>query len=191
MTPQISSSQLKSPTCHVWWWQALWKRRFKFVICQGTPRDHVIWGLCIIVDWVPLITSHYHPKFGGHRALCKRRCFFSLSHDLTCWYGQGVTWHNRRVSLIISDYPTKYGDHRPCGRGDIKLSVYHVISLDHVIRGSRDIWMSFLIVSQCPVTFTGHRSRGIGDIKLLIYNVISRNQVVRGSCEIMGEFPSS
>ena len=152
------------------------------------PRDLRVMYHC------GLSSTHYKSlssQVWWSQALYKRRCFFSLSHDLTCWYGQGVTWHNRRVSLIISDYPTKYGDHRACGRGDIKLSVYHVISLDHVIRGSRDIWMSSLIVSQCPVTFTGHRSRGIGDIKLLIYNVISRTQVVRGSCEIMGEFPSS
>ena len=34
-----------------------------------------------------------------------------------------------------------FGGHRPCRRGEIKFSIFHVTSRDHVIRGS--LWLSF------------------------------------------------
>ena len=74
------------------------------------------------------------------QTLCKRRNFvFRLSHDVL----QRVMWHYVWVSLVISDYPAEFGDHRPFGRGDIKLSIFHITSRDHVVRGSYDIMGEF------------------------------------------------
>ena len=36
-----------------------------------------------------------------------------------------------------------FGDHKPFGRGDIKLSICHVTSCDHVGRGSCGIMGEF------------------------------------------------
>ena len=49
----------------------------------------------------------------------------------------------RGVPLTISPQPAMFGGHRPCGRGDIKFSICHMTSRDHVIRGSSDIMGEF------------------------------------------------
>ena len=47
-----------------------------------------------------------------------------------------------RGSCDIDEFPSSYvkiGDYSPCGREDIKLSIFHVTSRDHVVRGSCNI----------------------------------------------------
>ena len=91
--------------------------------------------------------------------------------------------------LVISDYPAKFCDHRPFGRGDIKLSVCHVTSHDHVVRGSCDIMGEFCSLSHNPVKFDGNRLCRIRDIKLVNCHVTLRDDVVKVSCDIVDEFP--
>ena len=110
----------------------------KFLICHEIAHDHVIRGLSS--------TCYKPPSCQGwwSEALCKRRYLvFSLSSDLTCPRGQRVTWHCKRVFTITSDYPAKFGDHRSCGRGNIKLSICHVIPIDQVVRRLCDIMGEF------------------------------------------------
>ena len=104
-------------------------------------------------------------------------------------HNQGVIGHFEWVSLVISDYPANVGDHRPFGRGDIKLSVCHVTSRDHIVRKSCDIMGEF--ISHCPINFGGHRLCGLRDIKLLIWQLSSRGHVIKRSCGVVGEFFSS
>ena len=110
-----------------------------FLICHVTSCDHGVTGLCDIMGSSP----HYKSpscQVWWSKALCKRRNFvFCLSLDLTWLRGQRVMWRYGWVSLVISDYPAKFGDHIPFGRRDIKLSICHVTSCDHVVRGSCDI----------------------------------------------------
>ena len=39
---------------------------------------------------------------------------------------------------MVSHHPTKFHGHRHCGSGDKMVLVCHVISQDHVIKGSFD-----------------------------------------------------
>ena len=83
---------------------------------------------------------------------------------------------------MISEYHANFNDHRSLGRGDIKLSICHVTSLNRVARGSCNIMGGFL-------KFGGYSLCEIGDIKHLICHVTSCDNVIRGSCDIMGGFP--
>ena len=138
-------------------------------------------------------SSHYKPpscQVWWSQMLCKGRNFvFRLSRNLAWLRCQRVMWHYRCVSFVIIDYPTKF---EPFWREDIKVSICHVTSRDHMVRGSSDIieWV-IVIISHCPVKSAGHRLCGIGDIQLLICHVTPREHVVRGLGDIMGEFPSS
>ena len=127
------------------------------------------------------------------QALCKRRYFvFTLSLDLTCLRGQRATWNHRRVSLVTSDYTAKFCYHRPCGRGDIKLLLFHVVSLDHVVRES-----CYIMVGLPPhhshnyVKLGDYRPCSREDFSFLVCQVTSCEHVNGGSYDIMGEFPSS
>ena len=125
----VSFSHHKSLPCQVWQ-----KRRY-FVF--NLSRDLMV------------RSPHYKSpscQVWWSQALCKRKDFaFGLSRDLTWLHFQRVMWHYGWFSLVISDYRGKFGDHKRFGRGDIKLSIYHVTSRDHVLRGSRGI-----ISELCP-----------------------------------------
>ena len=71
----------------------------------------------------------------------KLRFYFVPWTHITTLSEDHVT--TRWVSLTISPLPPISGGHRPCGRGDIKFSVCHVTSSDHVMRGSSDIMGEF------------------------------------------------
>ena len=59
-----------------------------------------------------------------------------------------------------------------CGSGAvIMLLVCHMISQDHMIKGSKGGWVP-LIVSHTPANFGGHKDRGNGDIMVLVFHVI-------------------
>ena len=136
---------------------------------------NILFLTCHVTTWsedhVTLWVSSSHYKSSScqvwlSQSLCKRRNFvFCLSRDLTWLRSQRFMWHYGWVSVVISDYPAKLEDHRPFGTGDIKVSISHVSSRDHIVRGSGDIMGEF------PVKFGGHRIFGIEDIKFLICHV--------------------
>ena len=68
---------------------------------------------------------------------------FSLSRDHESPRFQRIMWLHRWVPLTKSPQPPILGGHRPCRRGDIKVSICHVTSRDHVIRESSDIMDEF------------------------------------------------
>ena len=39
---------------------------------------------------------------------------------------------------MVKQHPVKFGGHRACGDGDVMILVCHMISEDHVIKGSCD-----------------------------------------------------
>ena len=46
----------------------------------------------------------------------------------------------------------EFADHKPCGKGDIKLSIYHLNSHNHQIKGSCDIMSGFKL-SFCRTSY--------------------------------------
>ena len=55
----------------------------------------------------------------------------------------------RKKNLVKHQKVSKYYDHncKPCGRGDIKLVIYHMTSRDDVVRGSCSIMGGYLSFS--------------------------------------------
>ena len=135
---------------------------------------------------IHLTISHQLSKFHVHRP-CQRGCvtllFVTWPHTT-----KRIMWFHRWVPLTISSQPAMFGGHRACGRGDIKFSICHVTSRDHVIRGS--LWVSFPHHESYFAKFGGHWTCRRGDILLLVSHVTSCDYVIRGSCDNMGEFPS-
>ena len=114
-----------------------------FLICHVSWCDHVVRGSCDIMG--EFLSLSLHPaNFGGHRRCVREKNFvFCLSRDLTKLRGQRVMRHYGWVSFVISDYHSKFGDHRPFWRGNIKVSIWHVNSRDHMVRRSGDIMGEF------------------------------------------------
>ena len=114
-----------------------------FLFCHVTSCDHMIRGSSDVIGevsslWVTILPSWWP------QTLFKRKYFvFILSRDLTWLSGQRVTWHYRWFYFVISDFPAKFRDHRPFREGDVKLSICHVTSQDHEVKGSCDIMGEF------------------------------------------------
>ena len=66
------------------------------------------------------------------------RFYFVTRPHETKWSESQVTL--KVIFIVINDYPTKFLYHR---HFDIKLSIHHVSSHDHVVRGSNDIMGEF------------------------------------------------
>ena len=141
----VSFPHHKWPLCQVWWPLELQKRRYFVFNLSGD----LMWPCGQRVMWhYGWVSPHYKSpscQVWWSQTLYKRRNFvFHLSRDLTWLRGQRVKWHYGLVSLIISDNPANFGHHRPFGRGDTKVSIWHVTSCDHMVRGSGDIIGEFL-----------------------------------------------
>ena len=74
------------------------------------------------------------------------------------WPGsQKVMGHHGWVSLILSQHSVHFSGEGPCGIGDIKLLICHVISCDHVMRGSCESMCEFpSSYNHCHVNFDDH-----------------------------------
>ena len=84
-------------------------------------------------------------------------------------------------SLKVSHYPAKFCGHRRIGIGDIMVLVCHVISNDHVIRGSSN-FMGRSLSRKVSVKSRDHRHCGSGDIPILVCCVSSQEHVIKVSC---------
>ena len=66
--------------------------------------------------------------------------------------------------------PARFGSHRNCGSGDIILLVCHVISQDHMIKGS------CVLICRSPlrkvIKFGGYKHCGDGDFMFFICHVL-------------------
>ena len=74
------------------------------------------------------------------------------------WPGsQKVMGHHGWVSLILSQHSVHFSGEGPCGIGYIKLLICHVISCDHVMRGSCESMCEFpSSYNHCHVNFGDH-----------------------------------
>ena len=80
--------------------------------------------------------------------------------------------------LKVSHQPAKFGGHRHFSTGDIL--VYHVISQDHVIKGSCDCGKQPGKVIYHIAMFGGYRHFVNGDIMNLVCHMIFLDQVIKG-----------
>ena len=78
----------------------------------------------------------------------------------------------------VSHQPAKFGGHRHFSTGDIL--VYHVISQDHVIKGSCDSGEQPGKVIYHIAMFGGYRHFVNGDIMNLVCHMIFLDQVIKG-----------
>ena len=70
---------------------------------------------------------------------------------------QKAMGHHGWVSLILSQHSVHFSGQGPCGIGDIKLLICHVISCDHVMRGSCESMCEFpSSCNHCNVNFGDH-----------------------------------
>ena len=139
LTLQVSFSYHKSPPCQVWLPWVLQKRRyFVFILSRNLmwPHDqrvtwHYWWNLFII--------SHHPAKLVATDVVQEKifRFYFVTWPHVTKWP------HYRWFYLVISDFPAKFRDHTSFRKGDVKLSICHVTSHDHVIKRSCDIMGDF------------------------------------------------
>ena len=88
----------------------------------------------------PLITSLLSL---GTMALGKMRYYvLNFLRDLTRLRSQRVMWLHGWLPDTISH---KLGGHKPCRKGDIKFSIWHVTSCDHVIREPCNFILGFAL----------------------------------------------
>ena len=114
-----------------------------FSFCHLTSCDQVFGGTCgfkgvFNSPWVTNLTTFMAISLAKEDMLR-----FSLSRDHESPRFQRIMWLHRWVPLTKSPQPPILGGHRPCRRGDIKVSICHVTSRDHVIRESSDIMDEF------------------------------------------------
>ena len=62
----------------------------------------------------------------------------------------------------------------------------HVISKDHVTKGSYDIKVGAEKISYHLAKFGSHRHFGSEDITFLVCHVILQDHTIKGSCDFMG-----
>ena len=105
-----------------------------FSFCHVTSRDHVVKGSSDIVREFTILPSWWP------QALFKTKYFvFILSCDLTWLSGQRFTWYYSFVIIGLLK------------EEDIKLSIGHVTSHDHVVRRSCDIIGEFCSLEVTPL----------------------------------------
>ena len=110
------------------------------------------------------------------------------------WIHMTASWKNHVTPWLASCHHTspfcQVWWYRPCRRDDIKFSIWHVTSCDHVIRV---MWFHFglrLAIRQYNAKFCGHLSSRGTNISFLVCHVTSCDQVVKGTCDFMGTFTS-
>ena len=121
----MTSPHHKWPLWQVWWPLALQKRNYFDLICHVTSYDHVVRGLFDIMGEFALIISPHPAKFGCHRRSATEEISFFIYH---------VTWRYFVVRELCD-----IRDEFPLSLGDINISIYHLTSRDHIVRGSGDI----------------------------------------------------
>ena len=81
---------------------------------------------------------------------------------------------------MASQQLATFGGQRHCDSGDIMILVCHVISQDHVIKGSYDFfWQEPIKVRYPPAKIDGHRHSDSGDIVVLVCHVISQSHAIK------------
>ena len=133
--------------------KGLVKEDIKFSKWHVTSCDHVVRAVRLHYE-LRLTIRQYPVKFAGHMPSEGRNTLFLVCHvsHVTTWSEEYVTswvqslyqrilWLHRWVPFTISSQPAMFGGHGACGTEDIKFSICHRTSNDHVIRGS--LWVSF------------------------------------------------
>ena len=127
-----------SASCRVLWLYVFWRKKYfvfslsRDLMWPGGQRD--IWHHgCIHLNLPSFMT------IGLAKENLLRFYFVMWPHITTRFM-----WLYRWVPITISHQITMFGGHGTCGREDVKFSICHVNSRDHVIRGLFDIMCEFL-----------------------------------------------
>ena len=59
------------------------------------------------------------------------------------------------MALMVRCNPVMFGDHKYPGSGGVFL-ICHMVLKDHMMKGSRTLWVESLIVCHNPTIFGGH-----------------------------------
>ena len=110
---------------------------------------------------------------------------FSLPPDLTRLHDQSAMWPYGQVPIKVSYHHAKFVNHKHSGSRDTILLVCHMISQDHVIKGSLIIYVGASHRSPHTAKFGAHRHCGIADIKVLVCYVILHDHVIKRLYDFM------
>ena len=88
---------------------------------------------------------------------------------------------------MVNHTPAKFDGCKHRGRGDIMILVCHVISQDHVTKGSNSIMGRS---PSNPAKFGGHRHCGSGYVTISFCHVILQDLVIKGSCDFVDRISS-